>query len=189
MRWLLLGMVVLLASCANVTKIGPGKVSVNEKMVTQLDKAWNRIDVPGKGKVEIWTADGLPLDRLTFYPAIGDGEALAELQDRKEKQQPRFHVGMPPHEIVELFEAVAAADGSTFRLDKLSPTPFAGGDGFRFDYSILRKQDEVELKGIAYGVVQHGKLFLMTFSAPKTHYFGKHLSSVESIAGSVQIRN
>ncbi|TAN81099.1 MAG: hypothetical protein EPN14_04975 [Gallionella sp.] len=189
MKWLLLGLTVFLASCASVSKIGPGDVAVNEKMVARLGSAWNRIDVPGKGKIEMWTADGLPLDSLMFYPAIGDGEVLVEMQGRKAKQQPRFHATMQPIEIVELFDAVIAGEGSNFKLDKLSPVTFAGGNGFRFDFSILRKGDEVELGGAGYGVVKLGKLYLMVFRAPKIHYFGKHIGNVESIASSIQIHN
>lgn len=188
MKWLLLGLTLFLASCANVTKIGPGDVAVNEKLVARLDSAWNRVDFPGKGKAELWTRDGLPLDSLVFYSAIGNGEALVELQSRKEKQQPRFLATMQPHEIVELYEVVAAADGSSFKLEKLSPASFAGGNGFRFDFSILRKNDEVNLKGVGYGVVNDGKLYLMVFRAPKTHYFGKHIVNVETLASSVHIR-
>ncbi len=188
MKWLLLGLTLLLASCANVAKIGPGEVAVNEKLTARLDSAWNKLDFPAKGKTEIWTADGLPLDSLVFYSAIGDGETLAELQGRKEKQQPRFRATMQPHEIVDLFEIVVAADGSSFKLDRLSPAPFAGGNGFRFDFSVLRKGDEVELKGAGYGVVDDGKLYLMVFRAPKTHYFGKHISHVENLASSIHIR-
>lgn len=188
MRWLLLGITVFLASCASVTKVGPGEVAVNDKIVARLDSAWNRIDIPGMGKAEIWTTDGLPIDSLIFYSAIGDGELLMELRNRKEKQQPRFRATMQPQEIVELFELVVTEDGSSFKLDKLSPSTFAGGNGFRFDFSLLRKNDEVALKGVGYGVVDIGKLYLMVFRAPKTYYFGKHIAKVESIANSVKIR-
>lgn len=189
MKWLLLGLTVLLTSCASVSKIGPGDVAVNDKIVARLDSAWNRIDIPGKGKTEIWTADGLPLDSLMFYSAISDGEALAELKDRNGKQQPRFHAKMQPFEIVELFDAVIAGEGSSFKLDKLSPNTFAGGNGFRFDFSILRKSDEVKLKGVGYGTVNSNKLYLMVFCAPKTYYFSKHIGNVEAIASTVQIRH
>ncbi len=188
MRWLLLGSILFLTSCAAMTKVGPGEVTIKEQMVAKLDSSWNRLEARGAQKTEIWTTDGLPLDNLMFYVGVKDGDPLVELQNRQEKQQPRFHATMQPHEIVELFDAVTAENGTRFKLDKLSPMQFAGGNGFRFDFTQIRKGDEVELKGVGYGALRAGKLYLMVFRAPKIFYFGKHIERVEAVARSVQVR-
>jgi hypothetical protein len=188
MRWLLLGLTVLLTSCAGMSKVGPGEVTIKDQMVAKLDSAWNRLEARNAEKTEIWTTDGLTLDSLMFYVGVKDGDPLMELQNRQEKQQPRFHATMQPHEIVELFDAVATENGNRFKLDKLSPMPFAGGNGFRFDFTQIRKGDEIELKGVGYGSLRAGKLYLMVFRAPKVYYFGKHIGRVEAVARSVQVR-
>lgn len=188
MRWLLVGLTLLLASCAGMSKIGPGDVTIKDQMVAKLDSAWNRLDAPNSGKAEIWTTDGLPLDSLMFYVGVKDGDPLVELQNRQEKQQPRFNAKMQPHEVVELFDAASTENGSQFKLDKLSPSPFGGNNGFRFDFTMIRKGDEVELKGVGYGSMRAGKLYLMVFKAPKIYYYGKHIGRVEAVARSVQLR-
>ncbi|TCS72134.1 hypothetical protein EDC61_10648 [Sulfuritortus calidifontis] len=187
-KLLLLGMTLLLASCANVSKVGPGEVAVKDQLTAKLDSAWNRVEFPSSGKSELWTTDGLTLDSLVFYVGVADGEPLAELAGRQDKQQARFRSAMPPHEIVELYGTVASEGGNSFKLDKLAPAAFLGNDGFRFDFTLLRKGDEVELKGVAYGAVRNGKLYLMTFRAPKLYYFNKHLGRVEAVARSLKLR-
>lgn len=190
MKKLVLLLTFFLASCAGMTKVGPGDVTIREQVSAKLDSAWNRLEMPNAAgpKTEIWTTDGLTLDTLVFYVGIKDGEPLAELQQRTTKQQPLFRAGMQPHEIVELVETTATEDGSSFKLDKLSPAAFGGGSGFRFDFSQVRKADEVEVKGIGYGTIRDGKLYLMLFRAPKIYYFNKNLGRVETVAKSVRLR-
>jgi hypothetical protein len=117
-----------------------------------------------------------------FYTGIVDGTALDQLPSRQEKQQPIFRSTMAPHEIVELYGTVASDGGNRFTLGKLAPAQFLGGNGFRFEFSVLRKGDEVELKGVAYGAVRNGKLYLMAYRAPKVYYFNKNLARIESVA-------
>lgn len=172
----------LLAGCVGMSKVEPGAHVIKDTLEVRLDKAWNRLDVPGMGKQEIWTLEGLPLDTLKFYVGVKEGEALAEIANAKEKQIPKFRAGMQPNEIVELLEAVLSVDGSAFKLSKLSAADFAGTAGFRFEYTLLRKSDEVELRGVAYGAVRQEALTLMVFSAPRVHYFSRLLPRAESVA-------
>jgi hypothetical protein len=188
MKWMLLALTVLLASCTTVTKMGPGSVVVKEQLVAKLDSAWNRIDVLNRGKAELWTTDGMTLDNLAFYVGVAEGEELAPMTNRQEKQQVRFRTSMQAHEIVELYGALASEGGNSFKLDKLTPSTFLNGDGFRFEFTLLRKTDEVELKGLAYGAVRAGKLHLMVFRAPRLHYFSRHLARVEAIARTLKLQ-
>jgi hypothetical protein len=189
-QWLALAAIMLLtSSCATVTKVGPGDVLVKEQLNAKLDSAWNRIDLAGTGKSEVWTTEGLTLDTLTFYVGITEGEPLAQLQQRQEKQQARFRPSMPAHEIVDMYGALASEGGNTFHLDKLAPTTFLDTTGFRFDFTLLRKGDEVELKGIGYGAVRNGKLYLMVFRAPRVYYFPKHAARAEAVAQSLKLKS
>ncbi|MEW5892665.1 MAG: hypothetical protein AB1697_05970 [Pseudomonadota bacterium] len=187
-KLLVLGLSLLLTACASVSKVGPGEVSVKDQLSARLDSAWNKVALPNNGKSEFWTTDGVTLDSLVFYVGIAEGEPLAEQAGRQDKQQARFRANMPAHEVVELYGSVISEGGNSFKLDRLAPAVFLGGDGFRFEYTLLRKGDEVELKGVAYGAVRNGKLYLMTFQAPRLHYFKKHLGRVEAVAASLKLR-
>lgn len=185
-RWIWVPAVLTLAACAAMTKVGPGETVVRERLSVKLDQGWNKLAIGG-GRVEIWTTEGLPLDTLRFYVDVKDGESLQEVRGANEKQVPQFRAAMDPREVVEMFEASAVADGSRFRLSKLSPARFIGVDGFRFDYVLVRKIDEVELKGFAYGAIRDGHLTLIVFEAPKTHYFGKLAPRAEAVVASARL--
>lgn len=188
-RWLLILLLALLSGCAAMSKVGPGEVTVRDSLSVTLDDAWNQFSLGATAKTETWTIDGLPLDRLVFYVGIADGEALGEMSQRKDRQIPKYRTTMQAHEIVEMYEVFATSDGSSFQRQKLAPVPFAGGDGFRFEFSRVRKGDELEMRGIGYGAVRGSKLYLVVFEAPRSHYYARHLSRVEDVAKSVRIRN
>lgn len=187
-RWLLFVLIVFLSGCAAMAKVGPGDVTIREAMTVSLDSAWNRLEQGAPKNTEVWTTDGLALDRLVFYVGIADGQALGELQARKDRQIPKFSASMQPHEIAEMYEVFVTYDGSTFKREKLAPAQFAGGAGFRFDFSRVRKGDEVEMRGVGYAVVRGGKLYMMVFEAPSIHYFNKHLGRAEAAAKSARIK-
>ncbi|MEF8753325.1 MAG: hypothetical protein V5B60_05205 [Accumulibacter sp.] len=187
-RWLLLLLLTLLAGCAGMAKVGPGEVTVRDSLAVTLDGAWNQYAIGLTRKSEVWTLDGLPLDRLVFFVGIADGEALAELAQRKDRQIPKFRASMRAHEVVEMYEVFATHDGSSFQRLKLAPAPFAGGDGFRFEFSRVRKADELEMRGIGYGAVRAGKLYLLIFEAARSHYYARNVGRFEAVVQSVRIR-
>ena len=178
----------LLAGCVQMSLVGPGEVVIRDRMVAKLDAPWNRYESPETGNAEIWTSDGLPLDRIDFFAGIAADETLVRPRAGQEKSLPRFRPGMQPQEIVEMVDASMAMDGSVFRTDKLAPASFAGGDGFRFDFTLIRKQDELTLRGIGYGIVQDKRLYLVLYRAPRLHYFERNLKRFEQVAASVRIR-
>jgi len=179
---------VLLASCVSMSAVGPGEVTVRDKLVVRLDSAWNKYNGPGQSKTELWTTEGMSLDVLRFFVDIGEGEQLLEVRGANEKQVPKFRATMQAPEIVELYDAVASQGGNRFHLEKLAPADFAGAAGFRFDYTLVRKGDEVELKGFCYGVVRNKRLYLMTFQAPKIHYYPQHAQRAQAAALSVRFK-
>ncbi len=180
--------VLLLSSCFAMVRMGPGTVTVRDAITVSSDGGWNRLDVPGGGGGEVWTSDGLSLDVLTFFVAIKDGDPLVPAPMGTRRTPPAFRAAMLPHQIVELFEASATQDGSTFRLERLAPSAFASADGFRFEFSMTRKRDDVALRGFAYGAVVKGKLYLVTFRAPRIHYYAKHLPRAEATVRSALIK-
>lgn len=182
--WILL--VCLLSGCAGINKVGPGAHVVKDTLAVNLDGPWNRLDFPGMGKQEIWTLEGVPLDTLRFYVAVKDGEVLFENNNLKGKQLPKFQSSMRAQEVVQLVESSLSADGSAFKLQKVAAATFAGEPGFRFEFTLLRKSDEVELRGLGYGGVHQGALSLVVFSAPKVHYYAKVAPRAEAVISSAR---
>lgn len=181
--------VLLLTACASFfSAVGPGQVTIKDRITVNATSPWNRYDVSASDFSEMWTTDGLPLDNLWFYAGVPDGEPLKRTYDSRQKKLPKFQAGMTPTEVVEMMETYITADGSTFKLERLAPATLAGGPGFRFDFRILRKQDEVELRGVGFASIQREKLYMMLYTAPSTYYFQKNLTRIEAIAGSLTIK-
>lgn len=182
----------LLAACTTVTKVGPGNASVKD-LSFKLDDGWNRFEsaalvlFQAPGATEIWTREGFSLDVLAFYAGIGDGEEIGRALPRTTKKMPVFRAKMAPQEILEAFETVITQDGSSFTLGKLEPARFGGWDGFRYEYTLKRKGDSLLFNGVGWGAVAQGKLYLMSYSAPRTYYFAKLLPGIEAAAKTASI--
>ena len=173
------------AGCASVNKIESGERKIGERLVVQLEGAWNHVDAPGMGPAQTWTMEGLPIDQLIIYAGLKDGQALHAGGGGQAKTF-SFRAGMQPDEIVSMFEGMFTRDGSTFRLAKLEPVPF-GEKGFRFEYAITRKVDNVQLSGVGYGTVSKGELFAILYQAPRLTFFGRHQGRVEQMARSARL--
>jgi hypothetical protein len=184
---------LLLAACTPMVMVAPGPAEVREDFRVTVDSTWNRLTFPGivyaaPGASEIWTAEGIPLDVLAFYIGVREGDSLGRVVERRGKPLPPFRAAMTPHEIVELYELLVTQDGSVFKLERLSPDRFGGAEGFRFEYALTRKRDGLALLGVAYGAVVGNRLTLMSFTAPRMHYFAKYLPRVETLAATAQIK-
>lgn len=185
-RSLLVTAALLATGCANVaTKVSSGDNLVGGRVALNLDAAWNQINL-GNRKSVLWTQDGVPLDALEFWVGIKDGDTLAEVP--KDKRPLVFKAGMAPHELVALFEGLYGRDGSTFKLLKLAPHDFLGGKGLRFEYEVVRKADDVTVRGVAWAIVQGNELFAMTFTAPRLGFYARHLPKVEQAAASARLK-
>ncbi len=183
---------LLLAACTVFSKVGPGAVTIKD-MTVSLEAPWNRFDLglplnQAPGATEVWTRDGITLDTLAFYVGLAEGETVGYALPQSKAKLPPFRAKMLPHEIVELLETTITQDGSAFRLGRLEPAPFAGTEGFRFEYAMTRKVDGLALSGVGYGAVVNSRLYLMTFSAPRSYYYPRALPAVEAVARSVQLK-
>jgi hypothetical protein len=50
-----------------------------------------------------------------------------------------------------------------------------------------RPADGPALSGLAYGAVAGGRLYLMSYTAPRNYFYAKHLAQVQAIAASARI--
>ncbi|HYD94363.1 MAG TPA: hypothetical protein VEC01_03480, partial [Noviherbaspirillum sp.] len=179
-----------LAGCATATKIESGEQNIGERLRLTLEGSWNQISAPGMNgpNCQTWTMEGLPVDQLLIYSGLKNDEPIhAGSNAGGNKKVFKFRSDMQPDQIVALFEGMLTRDGSSFRLVKLEPASFGGGKGFRFEYSLVRKADNVELSGTATAVVNKGELFAILYQAPKLVFYPRHQQRVARIMQSARL--
>jgi hypothetical protein len=184
-----LGAAALLAGCAQVSHVASGEVVLRERLLVTVDRPWNQFERGMGDNTPTWTQEGISVDALRFYVGLKDGELIAPTPAEPKGTKPlMFKSNMAVNEVVALFEQLYSRGGSTFALDKIAPHPFLGAQGFRFDFSGVRKSDEVRLTGVGWGVVRNGELFVITYTAPRLAFFSRHAAAADSIARSARVK-
>ena len=178
---------LVLAGCVAMAKVETGSHALGERLTINIEGPWNNLKAPEMGPAQIWTMEGLPLDQLRIYSGIKDGQ-LVHAKSAGKARNFAFRSAMHPDEIVAMFEGMLTRDGSTFTLGRLEPATFAGLTGFRFEYSLIRKSDNVILTGVGWGAISKGELFAMLYMAPRLGFFAQHSAQVEKMALSAQIK-
>lgn len=180
---------LLLGGCAQLSIVASGEQVLKNRLAVQVDQPWNQFERGLGDNTLTWTQDGITVDALRFYVAVKDGDLIAPTPSEPKGQKPlAFKSTMPAAEVVSLFEGLYSRGGSTFALDRISPDTFGGRPGFRFEFSGIRKADDVRLRGIGWAAVHQGELFAITYTAPRLAFFTRHLGSAEAIARSARIR-
>ncbi len=176
---LLLGLCVLAGCTATtISRIDSGQHRLGERLTVNVDGPWNHLRGLDTGSSQTWTMDGLPVDQLQILHGIKDGQAIYA--------EGAFRSTMRPDEVVAVFESMLTRDGSTFELARLEPLSF-GDKGFRFEYSLTRKFDNVRFSGVGYVGISKGELFAILYRAPRP-MFARHQKRVEQIAQSARLK-
>jgi hypothetical protein len=162
----------LLAGCAQMSHVTTGESVIKDRLMVTVERGWNQFARGLGDNVPTWTQEGVTVDTLRFYVALKDGELIAPT----------------PSEVVALFEGLYSRGGSTFTLDKVEPGNFLGGPGFRFEFSSIRKSDDVRLRGVAWGAVRNGELWVITYTAPRLAFFPRGVTAAENIARSARVK-
>src|SRR5262245_32771411 len=179
---------VWLAGCAQLSHVASGDVTVKQRLVVTVDKPWNQFDRVAGDATPTWTQEGINVDSLRFHVGLKDGDLIAPTPPEPKGQKPlAFKATMQPNDVVALFEAYYSRGGSSFTLDKVAPAPFIGQNGFTFEFSSIRKSDEVRLRGIGWGAVRNGELFVITYTAPRLAFFPRGVVSATAIAKSARV--
>lgn len=181
---------LILGACASVDKIEKGNRMLGERLQVDIDGPWNHLNLPNSGPAQIWTMEGITVDELLLYSGLKDGELIHNRsQNASNEKSFHFKSTMKPDEIVSLWEGALTRDGSRFKLLKLEPVQFAGEPGFRFEYELVRKLDNVQMRGLGYGTVSKGELFALLYTAPRLTFFARHRDRVEQMAKSAVLKN
>lgn len=151
--------------------------------------AWNRLGPRLGRNAEAWTLDGNSLNDLIFYTAIPAGATLFREVDKKNKPLPKFDGKMLAPDVAAMFESSYRIANSTslFSVDSIEPATFAGKSGFRFTYSFTVQNEEVKRSGEATGAIVNGQLYLITYEAPKIHYYDRNIADYRAVVASAKI--
>lgn len=186
---------VLLAGCAAVVKVEGDQV-INERLSVKLTQSWNKLSQYGSQQpYETWTQEGAALDQLRFWAGIQSGQALVNLPSaslssgQKAPRVPTFTVALEPDQLVSLFELMYSADGSRFTATRVETTTFAGERAVRFEFNVVRRRDDLQLRGVGWVAVRKNELYAMTYVAPALAFWRRLAPTAESIASTARIKS
>ena len=164
------------------------KVGKSDLAVTAIGD-WNRAVQRQTKESETWTQNGTGLDDLGFYVGIKKGEALFHQRDKKKDPLPKFDPAMLPTDIVEWFENSAriALTSAVFEVGAVRPAQLAGYPGVEMDFSYATEGDNLERKGTARAAVIGQRLYLISFDAPKIHYYDEGLPTALAVMNSARL--
>lgn len=157
-------------------------------VVVTPPRDWNRLDLkPGKF-TEIWTLDGEQLNDVTFYSGVTSGQPIVRERDKKRDPLPKFRSDALLIEIPELLEGTYRAYKriGSFTLINSKPSQFLGQNGVQFSYDYT-DQDGLPRKGEARAAIVSKKLYMVTFDAPRLHYFERTLADYRALADTAQL--
>lgn len=192
-----LGVVVLLAAmllpCAAVhahklREQGVAVTIADSPLTVTPGRDWNRLDGNIGKRTESWTLDGGQLNDLTFFAGIEPGKPLARERSKKREPLPKFSSSTLLVEIPELFDATyrTARQIADFRVVDVQPARFLGQDGVIFSFEYV-DQDELTRKGEAHAAIIDGRLYMISFDAPRLHYFARSFEDYRQIVATARL--
>lgn len=150
---------------------------------------WNQLGGSIGKATERWTLDGGQLNDVTFFGGIVPGTPLVRERSKKRDPLPKFTKETLLVEVPELLEGTYRTykDLAAFQLLSTEPMTFLGQDGVAFSYEFT-DADQLTRKGEARATIVGGKLYMITFDAPRLSYYGKVVGDFRALADSAQMR-
>ena len=184
--FLIFCLAVSLTACslATYTLVSPGTSMVGDLTISSSD-SWNlsHATAYSRKKAQVWTQDGLLLDRLIIIPGVPDGESLF-VSRQKDAALPKFRSDMLANEIQELSESSISklfGEGEVaVSTMNLRPHRFGDNQGFMFDLNAILS-DGPEYSGTAGAFVANEMLYFILYIAAEPYYFGKHLEEATTV--------
>ena len=172
-----------------LVEAGDARKVARSDLVVTAPEDWNRSTSRPTSRSEVWTQDGVGLTELMFYAKIKDGETLFQRNQRKRNPMPEFDKDMLLTDLVEWYEDTAnvALGGSLFRIDEVKPAKLGGYDAVHFSYSYTGG-DNVARLGEARAAIVDEKLYLISYEAPRLHYFDRYITGVRAMMDNARFR-
>lgn len=191
--------VLRLAALALLLVAGPvhaHKLRERGQAVTVADSAltvtpsrdWNRLDTSIGKQTETWTVDGEQLNDITFFGGIAHGSPLIRERSKKRDPLPKFYATTLLVEVSELLENTYRTykKSGSFRMMSVEPAAFLGQDGVAFAYEFV-DQDDLTRRGEARAAIVAGRLYMITFEAPRLHYFAKGIADFHALVDAARL--
>ena len=164
----------------------PGTIAVKDLNVN-LSTTWNAAPatiLPNARKgAQVWTQDGLALDRIMIIPAVPDGETIFISRD-KSAALPAFKSDMLPNELEELTESslvkLFGEGNAVVSTSGLRPHRFGENRGVLFDFE-ASLTDSPDYRGMAGAFIANDLLYIMLYVAAEPYYYGKHVDEAKLI--------
>jgi hypothetical protein len=173
---------MLLTSCASITSVPAGPLTLGEGHPATLDREWSDISTltARTPQVRVLTIDGLALNRLYVAQGLKPGEGLTRPM-AKDKPVPAYRKDMSPNEVIEFVSDSVAAQGyQRVETGDLKPARLWGKDAVRIELT-AKTETGLEVSGVAEAADIGGRLYLILYLAPSEHYFSTYLPSVEAL--------
>lgn len=184
-RALVIVLLLALAACASnqLLKANTSIEVFDLRIVTSLD--WSRTKRP---REELWTIDGMPLNRFVVISGIKPDEHVFLLTREKKRRPdgPWYRPGMRPDEIRDVvLDALREGGWSNVQSSRLRPAKFGGVDGLRFDATMTERNGLI-YKG-TFGAAEHdGRLTQFFWMAPAEYYYDRDVAAVNRMIDSIQ---
>ncbi len=166
--------------------VAPGTTAVG-KLNIKASTTWNAAPVrilPNTRKgAQVWTQDGLLLNRISIIPAVPDGESIFVSRD-KSIALPVFKSDMLPNELEELVESsfvkFFGEGNAVVNTSGLRPHQFGEHQGVLFDFE-ASLTDSPDYRGMVGAFIADDLLYVISYSAAEPYYYGKHVDEAKMI--------
>lgn len=180
-----IGVLLVLAGCANVTLVESNKVvAVGNGLSVTARSPWNQIS----GNHVVWTTQGANVDSVHFITGVKSGRPIVEMPGTDRKNQSLFDSKMLPNDIQDLIVTTLTRQGyQNVRAGALAPCPFGAITGFCFDLG-FSTPDGLEMKGMVMARKNGETMDAFLFQAPGEYYFTQMQPVVKDVFASVQAK-
>jgi hypothetical protein len=177
------------ASAHKLHKQGEATAVAESQLTVTPSRDWNQLNTKIGKNTETWTLDGEQLDDVTFFAGIEPGKPLVKEKSTKAEPLPKFTESTLLAEVPELLEGTSRAykGSGSFQVVSVEPMRFLDHEGVLFTYEFT-DEDQLTRKGEARAAIIGGKLYMITFEAPRLSYFGKVIPDFHSLADSAKLR-
>ena len=176
----------LLAACGGGRLVQPGTAEAGD-IVVDTPLAWSRFTF---SRYQIWTVDGIALNRLYFIPSVRNGEHVF-LERRATKRRPDgpvYRTGMRPDEIRDLLlDAFSEGGAVGVASGELRPARFGDRDGLRFEFS-ASTDTGLLYRGQALAAERGDTLAVLVWMAPTEFYYDRDVAGVTRLLDSARFK-
>lgn len=172
----------------SLKKQGEAVQVADSAMTVTPSRDWNRLSGKIGKQTESWTLDGGQLNDLTFFGGIEPGKPLVRERSKKYDPLPKFTVSTLLVEVPELLEGTYRTykELAAFQVTSANPSKFLGHDAVEFAYEFTDR-DGLTRRGEARAAIIDKKLFMISFDAPRLHYYDRAIADFRELVTSAKL--